>query len=331
MPVSIVVVNYNGVAVIRECLQSVFAQPYRPVEVIVVDNGSQDGSPEVVQKEFPGVRLIPLAGNQGFAAGCNRGVEAATSDNIILLNNDAAVDEHWIPGLLHMISVEDRAVVTSKVITDGVPQQFYTMNGTINYLGYNIMGHFVDLSEVFFAGGASLMFRKSEVGLPFPEEYFLYHEDVFLSWRMRLRGRRVGMAQASVVHHKGSVTTRRQPGPLVTFYQERNRLLNCLLLYQARTLVTLIPYFVADGVAKLTLSLFARRKSPSGILRSYGWIILHAQWVLARRRELQKERMVSDREILALMSPLVAGGNSWGARFCNAASRIYARLTGLAE
>lgn len=330
VPVSIIVVHYNGVAVLRECLRSVFAQPYRPVEVVVVDNGSHDGSPEVVQREFPDVRLLRLAGNQGFASGCNRGVEAATSDHIILLNNDTTVDEHWIPGLLHMISAEDRAVVTSKVLTDGVPPRFYTMNGTINYLGYNIMRHFSDLSEVFFAGGASLMFRRSVVGLPFPDEYFLYHEDVFLSWRMRLQGRRVGMAQTSVVHHKGSVSTRRQRGTFVTFYQERNRLLNCLLLYQVRTLVILIPYFLADGVAKLALSLCTRRKSPAGILKSYGWIMLHVQWVLARRRALQKERTVSDKEILVYMSPLVATGNSWVARLCNGASRIYAGVTGLA-
>ncbi|MCL6508772.1 MAG: glycosyltransferase, partial [Bryobacteraceae bacterium] len=75
--VSVVIVNYNGAHLLEQCLRSVFAQPYRPVEVIVVDNGSVDGSVEMVRKEFPETRIIALDRNAGFAEANNIGVREA--------------------------------------------------------------------------------------------------------------------------------------------------------------------------------------------------------------------------------------------------------------
>lgn len=329
--VSIVVVNYNGAGFLGECLKSVFAQPYRPIEVIVVDNGSSDESVNLIRNEFTEVLLKVNVSNEGFAGGNNRGVSAAKGDMMVLLNNDTVVDERWLFTLVDALKDPRVGVVTSKVITEGVPDRFYQMNGTLNYAGYNIMRHFTDLSTVFFAGGASLGFRRDVVGVPFPEEFFLYHEDVFLSWRMRLKGFAVKMVQESVVWHKGSETAKRQTGELVTFYQERNRLLNCLFFYQSRTLLLLIPYFIADGVAKILLSCLIGRKSLIGILRSYWWIMTHGRWIFNRREELQLERQITDREILRLMSAKVVDSDSIAAKGLNKLSMIYARVTGLAH
>lgn len=328
-PVSVVIVNYNGAEVLEPCLHSVFAQPYRPIEVILVDNASTDGSVEAAMRLFPSVRFVRNEANRGFAQGNNQGVALATGRYIALLNNDTVVGPRWLPGLVAMLQRPGMGVVTSRVITDGVPQEYYDMNGTINYLGYNIMRYFPDLSRVFFAGGASLMFRREDVALPFLDEYFLYHEDVFLSWRLRLLGYEVAMAQDSVVGHRGSVTTRRQPDRLVTFYQERNRLLNALLMYEDRTLAILLPYFLADALAKLAMSIAGGRKSLAGIVAAYRWVATHREWILRRRRELQAVRKVPDRDILRLMSSRIVDSPAVIARVLNAMSRVYARVTGL--
>lgn len=328
--VSVVIVNYNGAEVIRPCLRSLASLPFPGSEVIVVDNGSTDGSVEAVALEFPQVRLIRNGSNLGFAQANNIGVAEARGEYVILLNNDTEVTNDWIPPLLEMLKDPGVAVVTSKVVTDGVPPEYYTMNGTINYLGYNIMRHFPDLSTVFFAGGASLMFRKSEVLRPFPDEYFLYHEDVHLSLLMRLSGRKVKMAQSSVVMHRGSVSTKQQPSSFVTFYQERNRMLNILCFFQVRTLVLLVPYMLADIFVKLLLSLLIRRKSFVGILRAYWWIVMNVGWILRHRHEIQSERKVADRDILKYMSSRVLDSESPLARLINACSQIYARGVGLA-
>jgi len=327
--VSIVIVNYNGAGVLGVCLRSVEAQPYRPIEVILVDNASTDGSADEAALAHPEMRLIRNRTNMGFATANNQGVAAASGEYVVLLNNDTEVQEGWIPGLLGMLAEPDVGVVTSRVVTDGVPAEFYAMNGTINFLGYNIMRRFADLSRVFFAGGASLMFRRSEVGAPFPDEYFLYHEDVYLSWRLRLQGRDVRMAQDSVVLHRGSATTKRQPGPLVTFFQERNRLLNVLLLFELRTLVLLIPYLIADAAAKLTMSIARGRKSPAGIVRAYVWVATHTGWVCRRRSDIRALRTVGDHEILQLMSSRVIDADGGLARLVNGLSDMYARITGL--
>ncbi len=288
---SIVIVNYNGVHLLESCLRSVLAQDYPSFEVIVVDNCSTDGSTVLVTETFPSVRLVRSDRNLGFAGGNNRGVVEAKGKYIILLNNDTVVEPGWLGALVRMLRGEEVGAVTSRVVTDGVPAAFYEKNGTINYLGYNIMREFPDLSQIFFAGGASLIFLRERVGQPFLDEYFMYQEDVFLSWKLRLQGMTVAMAQDSVVHHRGSMTVKQQTPELVTFYQERNRLLNALLLYEVRTLLLLLPLFILDAFAKLVLSVFAGRKSLPGIVRAYWWIINHNTWIQAERAKLQSTRV----------------------------------------
>ena len=327
--VSVVIVHYNGERLLDACLASVQAQVYRPVEVILVDNGSSDGSIAMVRVKYPDVRVLAQGTNLGFAEGNNRGVEAATGEYVVLLNNDTEVTADWLPGLLEYMMEPAVAVVTSKVVTDGVPDRFYSMNGSLNPLGYNIMRVFADLSHIFFAGGASVMFRRAEIPRPFLSEYFLYHEDVFLSWRMRLLGRDVRMAQRSIVYHRGSATTKTQASAFVTFYQERNKLLNALLLFGGWTLLRLAPLMVMEGIAKLIAGTVSGRKSPLGILRGYVWILSHAGWVLARRRELQASRVVPDRDILCWMSARLLDGDGAVARVVNGWMRTYARVTGL--
>jgi GT2 family glycosyltransferase len=327
--VSIVIVNYNGAEVLRPCLRSVFAQPYRPIDVLVVDNGSADGSREIVETDFPAARWLPQGRNLGFAEGNNAGVREAQGDLVVLLNNDTEVEAGWITGMLGSLRKPGVGVVTSRVVTDGVPSEFYAMNGSVNYLGYNIMSVFTDLSCVFFGGGASVMFRKSVVGEPFPKEYFLYQEDLFLSWRLRLAGYDVRMAQDSIVHHRGSVTTKKQPGRMVTFYQERNRMLNCFILYSPGTLLKLTPLGVADAFAKILLSVAGRRKSLRGILEGYLWCAIHPGWIFSQRRHWQRMRRVPDREILKWMSSDIAQGSGWPSRWLNRSARVYARMAGL--
>ncbi|MER3523794.1 MAG: hypothetical protein C4326_06910 [Ignavibacteria bacterium] len=325
--VSIIIVHYNGLMLLRRCLASVFAQPYRPIEVIVVDNASSDGSVEMVKNEFPAARVIALNRNTGFAEGNNIGVREAVGEYLVLLNNDTEVDAQWLPPLLDLMQQPRVAIAASKVLTDGVPQAFYEMNGTINYLGYNIMRQFTDLSMVFYAGGTSLMFRRSIAGEPFLDEYFLYHEDVYLSWRMRLRGFEVRMAQASLVHHRGSQTTRREASALITFYQTRNRVLNLLILYEASTLLKLLPMLLADVLATAMRAAFSVSWSFSGVMRAYAWIATHLGWLRARRKEEQAARRVSDADILKLMSADVVDATRSAPmlRPLNILSRTYAQ------
>lgn len=327
--VSVIIVNYNGRELLGASLQSVLRQTYRPIEVIVVDNASSDGSAALVRGQFPDVLLVESPVNRGFAGGNNLGWSRSGGELVAFLNNDAVADPRWLETLVGTLQRENLTLACSLVLTEGVPAEYYARNGTLNFIGYNVMEVFTDLSMVFYASAAALLVRRDAVEAPFPEEYFLYQEDVYLSWLVRLKRGRIAMVQKSVVRHRGSASTRRQPSSLVTFYQERNRVLNCLIFFAPGTLLRLMPYLLLDAVFKTALSLVSRRKSLRGILGSYLWILSHPRHILTLRAGVQRQRMVSDGEVLSLLSDRVVNGSSLPARLLNGLSRGYATLVGL--
>jgi GT2 family glycosyltransferase len=327
--VSIVLVNYNGRDFLEPCLHSLLDQTYQPIEIILVDNGSTDGSVEFVQTRFPSVRIVESERNLGFAEGNNAGFAQANGEYVALLNNDTVVEENWLSTLVDRIRNGDLALVCSQVITDGVPGEFYSMNGTLNYLGHNIMRHFRDLTQVFYASAASLLVRRDIVNELFPDEYFLYQEDVYLSWKLRLLGHRIAMVPESRVHHRGSQSTKRETRELVGYYQERNRILNCLIFYQMSTLLRLVPYFVFDLVAKLAMALVGRGKPLKAIVRAHTWPITHAGWVRDQRRDIQTTRTRPDRSVLSLMSEKVLDSQSFLSCVPNGISSAYASVVRL--
>ncbi len=329
--VSIVIVNFNGSDLLRSSLKSVLSQMYRPIEVIVVDNASVDNSVAMLAERFPDVKVIRCEKNLGYAQGNNVGVRAANGEVILLLNNDAVVDGQMIVELVRTCTTTCAAAVTSKVITEGMPSEFYEMNGSVNYLGYNIMRQFADTTKVFYAGGTSLMFRKNIVGEPFLREYFLYHEDVYLSWRLRLQGLDIRMAPNSIVMHKGNATTKKEASSLITFYQERNRILNLLLLYETITLIKLAPFLMFDVLAKLGNAALSNSKSLPGTLKAYWWLATHSKWLRAQRAKEQAARKVSDEIVLRLMSADVFDESRAPkiVRSLNVCAQFYARLVGL--
>ena len=101
--VSAIIVNYNGSEVLGPCIDSVLSQSVPVAELIVVDNASSDGSPDSIPDRYPGVRLIRLPENSGYAAAANRGIECSSSELIALLNNDLILDRFWLENLLEEV------------------------------------------------------------------------------------------------------------------------------------------------------------------------------------------------------------------------------------
>ena len=97
--ISVVIPNLNGIQYLPQCLSSLHCQTLQNIEIIVVDNGSVDGSPVYIKKEFPLVRLIELKENSGFAEGCNIGIRASGGDYVALLNSDTEVEPQWLEEL----------------------------------------------------------------------------------------------------------------------------------------------------------------------------------------------------------------------------------------
>jgi GT2 family glycosyltransferase len=229
LDLSIVIVSYNSREHLRRCLQSLTAHPPGVEhEIIVVDNDSRDGSAPMVAAEFPGVRLLRLAKNVGFAAGANHGIRAAAGEAVVLLNPDSEIErDPFGPLLAYLRTHDDAGIVAPRLLNeDGSLQlscrRFPTFSVAL-FNRYSLLTRLFPgnrfssrylltdwshdaISEVDWVSGACLMVRRpllDQIGL-FDESYFMYIEDVDLCQRVhRADYKVVYFPDATVIHHIG--------------------------------------------------------------------------------------------------------------------------------
>ncbi len=326
---SVIVLNYNGRRFLSGCLDSLLAQSYSPFETIFVDNASSDGSAAFVRETYPSVRVLEAERNLGFAGGNNFGYRHASGEIIVLLNNDTVVEPGWLEQLVAALAPADVAAASSLILTEGVPPEYYERNGTINFLGHNIMRKFERPEEIFFAGGASLAYKREILGEPFDADYFAYSEDVHLSLRARFMGYEIRHAAASRVKHFGGGTSGKRPSRYLLYLQERNRLLNMLLFFSGSTLARIFPLLMLNLPAKLAASLFTRRYSFFSILRAYCWLIFHPRLIARKRERLRAVKCVPDSAVTEKMSADLTFGNTLPQRIVDGIGRASCRTFGV--
>jgi GT2 family glycosyltransferase len=226
---SIIVLNWNGKDLLAQGLPSVLEAVRadgRPHEIIVVDNGSNDGSCEFVREEFPSVRLVRLEENLGFAAGNNEGVRAALHDIVILLNNDMVVDPGFLRPLLEGFEPDTFAVSSQIFLQDPSARREETGKTTAAFRrGCVDFGHDpVDGARLqrryypaFWAGGGSSAFHRGRyLALGGLSEIYspAYVEDTDLSYRAWAAGWDVLFTPDSVVHHRHRASSRKRFSPM---------------------------------------------------------------------------------------------------------------------
>lgn len=337
--VSIIILNFNGRQFLKDCLDSVLNQSFKDFEIIFVDNGSSDGSEEYVSREYNDERLkvVSTGKNLGFTGGNNFGLKHCKCDYIVLLNNDVIVDRNWLSELVNTIEKRKNAgLVQSLILTEGIPERYYKKNGTINLLGHNIMEIFQinenGTGEIFLASGASMIFNKTMLiskDTIFPEEYFLYSEDTYLSFLSKFLGKDNFHASGSIVHHKGSGTTGKEKSETTTFYQERNRILNNLIFFRISILIRLIPYHFINIILKLTISLVSGKYSFIGMIKSYWWIVTNPVWIISQRKKIKKMKITKDKDVLKFLSCKLFNENNILEKIVNQISKAYCFIAGL--
>lgn len=294
--VSAIVINYNGKRFLKGIFSSLRKQNYKNIEVIFMDNGSTDGSYEYVKKNFPEAKIIRAEHNLGYSEGNNVAVRHAKGRYVVLLNNDLKVHKDWLAELMDFMQRTKAVIVGSKIQNFG---EFYHKSLSTGSL-MSLFGEPVDLKSkdetvTFFASGCSMLFDKKVVGEPFPKEYFAYSEDAYAGWRARLMGYDVRIAPNSkVLHYGGHV--REQLPELMEFHGEKNRLANLLIFFELKTLLKLAPLLAAHVFLVLLVSIPKRRLFIR--LNSYLWLTKNVSWILRKRKEMQRTRKVSDKEIL---------------------------------
>lgn len=269
MPViAIVILNWNGVSLFGQFLPSVMNNSSEhDVSVYIADNGSTDGSVEFLKKNFPGVKLIELDRNYGFAGGYNRALEAVKADIFVLLNSDVEVTANWIEPCIQRFITEPLLVaVQPKVLSYTDRRKFEyagAAGGYVDRWGYPFCrgrvlseteedhGQYDQPSSVFWATGACLFIRAAafrDAG-GFDEDFFAHMEEIDLCWRLKNQGWQIGFEPGSVVYHLGGATLSYQ-SPQKVFLNFRNSLWMLVKnLPEGRLMPVLLPRLVLDGIA----------------------------------------------------------------------------------
>jgi len=321
--ISVVIVNWNGKHLLGECLDSLCAQHVDRVEIILVDNGSQDGSAEYVRERYPDVRVVSLPKNLGFAGGNNAGIRVASGKYIALLNNDTKADPEWIPSLLREAesSHPNVGMWASKILSyekpdiiDNVgllmyPDGLGRGKGRLEKDG----GQYDQAGESFFPSGCAGLYRRvmlDEVGL-FDEEFFAYADDVDLGLRARLAGWQCIYVPSAKVYHKYSASSSAH-SPFKAFLVERNRIW-VLLKYYPMEMILISPFWT---LTRLLVHLFGaltgrgasgRFSEQHSVLRAMAILLkswCYALWalpnIIRQRRAFSKLRRISRRELYGL-------------------------------
>ena len=245
--VSIVILNWNGEEMLRTFLPSVlFCSMGQDVEVCVADNGSTDGSCELVSREFPAVRLIRLDQNYGFADGYNRALEEVEAEYVVLLNSDVEVTPDWLKPLVEFMDAHPEVGACQPKILSQRNRDYFeyagAAGGFIDKLGYPFCrgrifeqvekdnGQYDTDLPIFWATGAALFIRQQvyhKVG-GLDGRFFAHMEEIDLCWRLRSRGYGIYCIPSSTVYHVGGATLKKE-NPRKTFLNFRN---NLLMLYK---------------------------------------------------------------------------------------------------
>ena len=279
--VTVIIPNYNGIAYIKDCLDSLKMQSYPDFEIIVVDNASTDGSCEVVEKDFPEVKLIKLSQNFGFCRAVNEGIRVTKTKYLILLNNDTKADKDFVRELRNAIDAHDDTFsVAAKMLQMNAPDKIdaagdlYCALGWAFALGKDKKSNRYNKESVIFSacGGASI-YRKSmfeQIGY-FDELHFTYLEDVDVGYRARIMGFSNRYTPKAVVYHAGSGTTGSRYNPFKVRMASRN---SWYVIYKNMPLLQIIlnlPFLlIGFGIKALFFILKGYgREYLSGMKRGY--------------------------------------------------------------
>lgn len=360
--VTIVIPTYNNLSLLRRCLQSVrrLSYPAHQLAVLVVDNGSTDGTSGAVPAPEYNTTCLRLEHNTGFAKACNRGAAEASSEYVAFLNDDATADPQWIHALFAGLDAGgEGAVCAASTILSGDGSQIEYNGASSNLFGVgrprSVWG-WPDAQEppregsplLFASGGAMLIHRRTFLDSNgFDPSFFAYFEDVDLGWRLWVLGHKVVYAQAAVVRHIGGATGSRQPAYRRYTLWECNSLATVLKNYESGTMERLLSAALlllykrallsaGDGFKHSEYRLTSGRDDNAANVEQLPRVSVahlaainrfnsNLQEFMRERRRIQALRVRSDSEILPLL------GRLWepqfaGTEYADAARQLAASL-----
>ncbi|MBU1627325.1 glycosyltransferase [bacterium] len=332
--VSIIILNHNGEDFLSNCLDSLVKLDYPKdkYEIIIVDNNSNDGSVELIEKNYGDVRIIKNHVNMGFGKANNLAVREISSDYIAFLNNDVRVEKDWLSNLVNSIDEDNKIVCAgAKILNwDGTLIDF--AGGNINFMGAGVQRDYnkavsethIERGYIPFACGGSMLISRDvfiDIGC-FDEDYTFYNEDTDLGWRLWLYGYKVILEPEAVSYHQhhgtgDKVLTQTHKRA----FCDRNALYSMFKNLEEKNLGKFLPLSLLTGILRIpamagidTSSFFfdpanSKNNKPPDVynIRSHDMSFIAAVEDFARnlpklmekRKVVQKRRVISDEDLFS--------------------------------
>jgi GT2 family glycosyltransferase len=314
--VAVLILNYNGKCYLRRCLDTVLSQSltYGGYDVYLIDNASVDGSVEYVRENYPSVKIIQNKMNLGFAGGFNIAIEKVIDkyDYLVILNNDVIVEENWLEELILPFKRDPKIGICTSLVLFPDGELIDHAGGYVLNLAFGVVGGFMGRKSirtirftsyfpVFYASGCAMAVSTTllkKIGC-FDPTYFMYYEDVDLSWRAQLAGYKVVCNPNAVLYHLGSGREKKLEGSL-EYHKEKNLLSTFFANLSFVNLIMFFPLLVSCRL--LIVSLIYLRESKicfRARLRGIAYFIKNARYNLEKRKITQKLRRVPDRVVFS--------------------------------
>jgi GT2 family glycosyltransferase len=321
--ISAVVLNWNGHGVLDNCLRSLYNQTYRPLEIIVVDNASTDGSVDFLRQKFQDVNLIVNEKNLGFGAGNNIGILASRGKYIMMLNNDTRLDSKCVEELKRSIEKDKKyGACASKILLASKPDVIDGVGIVVCPDGLSFgrgrlekRDRYEEEEEIFFASDGACLYRREmleDIGL-YDEDFFAYADETDMGWRARLAGWKCIYSPKAIVYHHHSTSSGGRVSAFKAFLVERNRIWVALKNFPISLIIfgqfyTLRRYaFQAygalggKGAAGRFTSDFSKAELVKILLNAYLSAVRKFPLMLKKRRMIRQKKRITNREVYRLI------------------------------
>jgi GT2 family glycosyltransferase len=306
--------NYNGKKYLKDCLDSLLRSSYPNYEIIVIDNNSSDDSVAFIAQNYEQLKLIRMERNEGYSRAYNLAFKHAKGKYFVLLNFDVITDHNWLTPLVQAAEKDSNIAALQPKLLSTIDKGYFeyagASGGYIDKYGYPFLrgrifytiekdnGQYNSEADVFWTSGAAL-FIRSQVLIKsgsLDEDFFLHMEEIDLCWRLNLLGYRLKVIPESIIfHHVGASLPQ---GSFMKYYwNHRNNIIMLIKnLERKKILKTLIGRLFFDLI-NIKYSILLRRdlNHAFAILKAYGWIVTHFKLILKKRKEIQRLRLVSDK------------------------------------
>lgn len=317
--ISILLLNYNSQKYIDRCVKSLEAQSFKDWELVLIDNGSTDGSgkyfkEKYLSKNFPRYLMIASPTNLGFARANNIASMASNGEYIFILNCDTWLEQDCLEKLWQASQKTEGvfapcqlAYDSDRFISCGVGTDIFGYPYTITKKQYD------NGQKPFYADGAAIFIKKELFNVlgQFDDSTFLFHEDIDLSWKARLLNYNVIQVKEAIVHHVSGGTIEggaiKYKGQYTTnhfrrYLGERNNIRNLLKNYSWPILLWILPLYLLINIAEiLVFTILLKPRVIWCYLKAWIWNIIFLQDTLSRRLMIQPYRKVADRQIMNSM------------------------------